>query len=96
MKTRVEFRTMKSASRLTYLRDAIINDFPKDILLGYIDECLYRTADYMRGTTKMANKMTQEELSQKRAEFRKNNIKYKRQDAIKKANEALKQCKEWK
>ena len=50
----------------------------------------------MRGTTKRTTKLSKEEIIAKREAWRKENIRTKRADAINKANEALKECKEWK
>ncbi len=60
------------------------------LLIGYIDECIYCTGKYMRGTTKRTTKLSKEEIIAKREAWRKENIRTKRADAINKANKSFK------
>lgn len=93
---RIDFRKLKVADKLLYLREAVEKGCAQKTLIGYIDECIYCTGKYMRGTTKRTTKLSKEEIIAKREAWRKENIRTKRADAINKANEALKECKDWK
>ena len=96
MMKRIDFRKLKVADKLSYLRKAVEKGYAKKTLIGYIDECIYCTGKYMRGTTKRTTNLSKEEIIVKREEWRRENIRTNRADAIKKANEALKECKDWK
>lgn len=93
---RIDFRKLKVADKLLYLKEAVEKGYAQKILIGYIDECIYCTGEYMRGTTKRTVNLSKEEIIAKREAWRKDNIRTKRADAINKANKALKECREWK
>ena len=96
MMKRIDFRKLKVADKLLYLREAVEKGYAQKTITGYIDECIYCTGKYMRGTTKRTANLSKEEIIAKREAWRKDNIRTKRADAINKANEALKECREWK
>lgn len=96
MMKRIDFRKLKVADKLLYLREAVEKGYAQKTITGYIDECIYCTGKYMRGTTKRITNLSKEEIIAKREAWRKDNIRTNRADAIKKANEALKECKDWK
>ena len=96
MMKRIDFRKLKVADKLLYLREAVEKCYAQKTITGYIDECIYCTGKYMRGTTKRITNLSKEEIIAKREAWRKENIRTKRADAINKANEALKECMEWK
>ena len=96
MMKRIDFRKLKVADKLLYLREAVEQNYAKNTIIGYIDECIYCTGKYMRGTTKRTANLSKEEIIAKREAWRKDNIRTKKTDVINKVNEALKKCKDWK
>ena len=75
---RIDFRKLKVADKLLYLREAVEKGCAQKTLIGYIDECIYCTGKYMRGTTKRTANLSKEEIIAKREAWRKENIRTKR------------------
>ena len=82
--------------KLVLVKKAVLEKQDEKHIASMLDECIYCTGKYMRGTTKRITNLSKEEIITKREAWRKENIRTKRADVINKANKALKECKDWK
>lgn len=68
---RVEFRKLKMYEKLNYIKEAVLKGENKTTISLMIDECLYKTGEYMKGTTLRTEKFTKDELDVMRKKERK-------------------------
>lgn len=67
---RVEFRKLKMYDKLNYIKEAVLKGENKTTISLLIDECLYKTGDYMQGTSKRKDIFSKSELDVLRKEKR--------------------------
>ena len=68
---RTEFRKLKMYEKLNYIKEAVLKGENKTTISLMIDECLYKTGEYMKGTTLRTEKFTKDELDVMRKKERK-------------------------
>ena len=52
MMKRIDFRKLKVADKLLYIREAVEKGYAQKTITGYIDECIYCTGKYRDWETK--------------------------------------------
>ena len=67
---RVEFRKLKMYDKLILIKEAVKKGSDKEQICLMVDECIYNTADYMKGTSKRKEIFTKSELDVLRKEKR--------------------------
>lgn len=68
---RTEFRKLKMYDKLILIKEAVLKGENKTTISLMIDECLYKTGEYMKGTTLRTEKFTKGELDVMRKKERK-------------------------
>ena len=67
---RVEFRKLKMYDKLILIKEAVKKGSDKEQICLMVDECIYNTGDYMKGTSKRKEIFTKSELDVLRKEKR--------------------------
>lgn len=67
---RVEFRKLKMYDKLILIKEAVKKGVDKEQICLMVDECIYNTGDYMKGTSKRKEIFTKSELDVLRKEKR--------------------------